>query len=294
MAFLHIDYVKKAYQYKDYEMFLLKNSLRALALIAVGVGLNASELSMATTTSTDNTGLLDELAPIYKKDTKVELKWVAVGTGNALKLGENCDVSVLFVHAPDKEKQYVKDGFGVDRTAVMYNDFVVIGDPSFKKEFEGKNLKSVFETIKNKKFKFVSRGDKSGTHSKELSVWKSALGAAPEKESWYLQAGQGMLATIKIAEEQKGLTLTDRGTFIKYADVNKGKPPLEIAFEGDDVLKNYYSVMAVSPKNCPKTDYEGATKFIKWITTDNTQKFIGDFKLLGKQLFTPDAKTRKD
>lgn len=256
--------------------------------------MNADALKMATTTSTDNTGLLDELAPLYQKATGDELHWVAVGTGNALKLGQNCDVSILFVHAPDKEKTYVKDGYGVDRTPVMYNDFVIIGDPSIKPKFKDKGLKEVFETIKKDHLKFVSRGDKSGTHSKELSVWKSALGEVPEKESWYLQAGQGMLATIKIAEEQKGLTLTDRGTYIKYSDTNKGNPPLTVLFEGDPVLFNYYSVMAVNPKNCAKTDYKGATKFIKWIVQDDTQKFIGDFKLLGQQLFTPDAKIRKD
>lgn len=276
-------------------MFLVKKSLSAiLALSAVATLSQADVLKMATTTSTDNTGLLDDLAPLYKKATGDELHWVAVGTGNALKLGQNCDVSVLFVHAPDKEKQYVKDGYGVDRTPVMYNDFVIIGDPSLEGKLKGKDLKGVFETIKNDKLKFVSRGDKSGTHSKELSVWKSAVGEVPDKNSWYLQAGQGMLATIKIAEEQKGLTLTDRGTYIKYSDTNKGNPPLKVLFENDPVLFNYYSVMAVSPKNCPKTDYKGATKFIKWVVSDESQKFIGDFKLLGQQLFTPDANTRKD
>lgn len=275
-------------------MFLVKKCLKSTLVLSLAVGfLNADALKMATTTSTDNTGLLDELAPLYKKATGDELHWVAVGTGNALKLGQNCDVSVVFVHAPSKEKTYVKDGYGVDRTPVMYNDFVVIGDPSIKPKLEGKGLKGVFETIKKENLKFVSRGDKSGTHSKELSVWKSALGEIPEKESWYLQAGQGMLATIQIAQEQKGLTLTDRGTYIKYSDTNKGNPPLKILFEGDPALFNYYSIMAVNPKNCEKTDYKGATKFIKWIVQDDTQKFIGDFKLLGQQLFTPDAKTRK-
>lgn len=276
-------------------MFLFKKSLKALLIVSAVFGyLQADVLKMATTTSTDNTGLLDDLAPMYQEQTGDELQWVAVGTGNALKLGQNCDVSILFVHAPDKEKTYVKNGYGIDRTPVMYNDFIVIGDPSIKPKFENKGLKQVFETIKKDKLKFVSRGDKSGTHSKELSVWKSALGEVPDKQSWYLQAGQGMLATIKIAEEQKGLTLTDRGTYIKYSDTNKGNPPLKILFEGDPVLFNYYSVMAVNPKNCPKTNYKAATKFINWVVKDDTQKYIGNFKLLGQQLFTPDAKTRKD
>jgi tungstate transport system substrate-binding protein len=273
----------------------MKSRLRTAALSALvlcATMLNASELKMATTTSTDNTGLLDELAPLYKQDTGVDLKWVAVGTGNALKLGQNCDVDVLFVHAPPLEKKYVADGYGVDRTPVMYNDFVIIGDPMYKAEFEGKTIQEAFKIIKEKKYKFVSRGDNSGTHSKEKSVWKAALGEIPEKQDWYIQAGQGMIATINIATEQKGITFTDRGTFIKYESNHKGNPPLVIVFEGDKSLNNYYSVMAVNPKHCKNADYEGAKQFINWIVSDKIQKAIGDFKLLGKQLFTPDAKTR--
>ncbi len=276
-------------------MFSVKSRLKAtlVSVLVLSASLvSAAELRMATTTSTDNTGLLDELAPIYKKDTGVDLKWVAVGTGNALKLGQNCDVDIVFVHAPAVEKKYVEDGFGVDRTPVMFNDFVIIGDPSHKAKFEGKTIQEAFKIIENEKIKFVSRADESGTHSKEKSVWKAALGKIPEKESWYIQAGQGMIATINIATEQKGITFTDRGTFIKYEDNHKGNPPLVIVFEGDDSLNNYYSIMAVNTKNCPKADYEGAKKFINWIVSDDIQTVIGDFKLLGKQLFTPDAKSR--
>lgn len=276
-------------------MFKIKKSLIALSagsLIFFASMVNAAELKMATTTSTDNTGLLDALAPIFKKDTGIELKWVAVGTGNALKLGQNCDVDVLLVHAPAVEKKYVTDGFGTDRTPVMYNDFVIIGDPSHKAKFEGKTIQEAFKVIEEEKIKFVSRADESGTHVKEKNVWKAALGAVPEKESWYIQAGQGMIATINIATEQKGITFTDRGTFIKYEDNHKGNPPLVIVYEGDKNLFNYYATMAVSTKNCPNADYKGAMAFIKWISSDNIQKEIANFKLLGKQLFTPDAKTR--
>ncbi|MBE0492352.1 MAG: substrate-binding domain-containing protein [Sulfurospirillum sp.] len=248
---------------------------------------------MATTTSTDNTGLLDVLAPMYKQDTGVDLKWVAVGTGNALKLGENCDVSVLFVHSPKVEKEFVAKGFGIDRTPVMFNDFVIIGAPEYKAKFAGKSIAETFKIIQDEKLKFVSRGDKSGTHNKEKNVWKAASGMVPEKESWYLQAGQGMIATINIAQEQKGLTLTDRGTFIKYESNHKGNPPLVVVFEGDTSLNNFYSVMAVNPQRCTNADYKGARTFIDWIVSDNIQKQIAAFKLLGKQLFTPDAKTRK-
>lgn len=276
-------------------MFSVKTSLKGkilFSLLALSGALFAAELKMATTTSTGDTGLLDVLVPKYKADTGVYLKWVAVGTGNALKLGENCDVSVVFVHSPSAEKTYVEKGFGVDRTPVMFNDFVIIGTPEMKAKFAGKNITEAFKLIENEKIKFVSRGDKSGTHDKERSVWVSALGQAPEKQAWYLEAGQGMIATINIAAEQKGVTLTDRGTFIKYEANHKGNPPLVIVYEGADALKNFYSVMAVNPKRCANADYKGALKFIEWITTDKMQTEIANFKLLDKQLFYPDFKTR--
>lgn len=278
-------------------MVLKQIQQRVMFFLLLGlfsVTLNSAELKMATTTSTDNTGLLDVIAPLYKNDFGVDLKWISVGTGNALKLGENCDVDVVFVHAPELEKEFVADGFGVDRTPVMYNDFVILGTPELKAKFEGKTIKEAFEIIKKEQIKFVSRGDNSGTHSKEKSVWKSVMGDVPSKEKWYIEAGQGMIATINIANEQRGLTLSDRGTYIKYESNYKGNPPLVIVLEGDTNLNNYYSIMAVNPKNCPKADYSGATNFIKWIVSPKIQQSIADFKLLDKQLFTPDAHSRKE
>lgn len=274
--------------------FVKKLSFCLLSFILAN-GLNAkdNDLLMATTTSTDNTGLLDAIYPVYKKATGVDLKWTAVGTGKALEMGKNCDVDVLFVHSPAVETKFIKDGYGIERTPVMYNDFIIIGDRMLADKFKNKDIKEVFDIIKNEKIKFFSRGDKSGTHNKELSIWKAAANEVPEKESWYSQTGQGMLNTINIAAEQKGVTLTDRGTYIKYEANYKGNPPLVILSEGDDTLKNYYSVIAVNPKNCAKADIENAREFIKWITGDEGQKFIADFKLMDKQLFTPDAKTRK-
>jgi tungstate transport system substrate-binding protein len=278
-------------------MFSLKMGLKrgsvALALVLASSA-GAAELMMATTTSTDDTGLLDYLAPEFQKDTNIELKWTAVGTGKALKLGENCDASVVLVHAPAQEIEYVKKGFGVEHTPVMYNDFVVIGAPKYKAKLAGKNAAEAFKIIESEKIPFISRGDKSGTHSKERSVWTKAVGAVPEKQPWYFEGGQGMLATINIAEERDGLTLTDRGTYIKYEANHKGNAPLVIVLEGDENLKNFYSVMAVNPANCPKTDLEGARAFTKWLTDDKGQKLIGDYKLMGKQMFTPDAKSRKE
>lgn len=253
-----------------------------------------NNLVMATTTSTDDTGLLDALYPIYKAKTGVDLKWTAVGTGKALEMGKNCDVDVLFVHSPKLEKEFVKDGYGVDRKPVMYNDYVLIGDKSLVDKFKDKSLKEVFEIIQKDKIPFYSRGDKSGTHNKELDIWKKSISNVPEKESWYKQTGQGMLATINIAAEQKGVTLTDRGTFIKYEAQHKGNPPLVLLNEGDNNLKNFYSVINVNPEKCPKADEENAKEFANWITSDEGQKFINDFKLMDKQLFTADAKDRKE
>lgn len=247
-------------------------------------------LIMATTTSTDNTGLLDYLAPKFKAATGIELKWTATGTGKALKLGENCDVDILMVHAPPAEKKFVTAGFGMDRREVMYNDFVIIGPAADAAGIMGKSIKDALQTVKAKQAIFVSRGDNSGTNKKELSLWKAADLPVPEKENWYVQSGQGMLATINIATERNGYTMTDRGTYIKYEDNLKGNPPLKILVEGDAVLLNQYSVIAIDKKHCPKANDHVAQKFIKWITGAEAQQLIKDFKLLGKPLFKPNAK----
>jgi len=247
-------------------------------------------LLMATTTSTDNTGLLDELAPVFQKDTGIELKWTATGTGKALKLGQNCDVDILMVHAPAAEKKFVADGFGSDRREIMYNDFVIIGPQSDPAKIKGKAIKAALQTVKAQQAPFVSRGDNSGTHKKELSLWKAADLPIPEKEGWYIQTGQGMLATINIAAERNGYTMTDRGTYIKYEANMGGKPPLKMLVEGDAVLLNQYSVIAIAPKHCAKAQYDLAMQFVQWITGEKAQTQIREFKLLNKQLFTPNAK----
>ena len=247
-------------------------------------------LVMATTTSTDNTGLLDYLMPKFKEATGTEVKWTATGTGKALKLGENCDVDVLMVHAPAAEKKFVEDGFGTDRREIMYNDFVIIGPADDAAGIKGKSIKDALQTVKAKEAIFVSRGDNSGTHKKELSLWKAADLPVPEKEAWYVQTGQGMLATINIAAERSGYTMTDRGTYIKYEDNLKGNPPLKILVEGDAVLLNQYSVIAINKNHCPNARYDTAVQFIEWITGPDAQQLIKEFKLLGKPLFTPNAK----
>lgn len=247
------------------------------------------ELLLATTTSTDNTGLLDYLAPKYSAATGVDLKWVATGTGKALKLGENCDADVLMVHAPTAEKAYVEAGFGVNRRQIMYNDFVFIGPKTDPAGVKGKSVCTSLTAIKDKKALFASRGDNSGTNKKEISLWKECLKIVPEKEAWYLQTGQGMLATINVAAERQGYTMTDRGTYIKYESNHQGNPPLVIVVEGDPGLMNQYSVIEVNPARCPKVKNDLARKFGDWLVSDEAQKAIADFRLLGKQLFTPNA-----
>ncbi len=247
-------------------------------------------LMMATTTSTDNTGLLDYLAPKIKEATGIELRWTATGTGKALKLGENCDVDILMVHAPPAEQKFVADGFGVDRREIMYNDFVIIGPATDEAGIKGTSIKDALTILKAKQAVFASRGDNSGTHKKELSLWKAANLPVPEKESWYVQTGQGMLATINIAAERNGYTMTDRGTYIKYEDNLKGNPALKILVEGDEALRNQYSVIAINPKHCSEAKYDTAKQLIEWITGAEAQQLIKDFTLLGKPLFTPNAK----
>jgi tungstate transport system substrate-binding protein len=258
-------------------------------LIMSSTAAGAETLMMATTTSTDNTGLLDYLAPKFQADTGIELKWTATGTGKALKLGENCDVDILMVHAPPAEKAFVDSGFGVDRKEVMYNDFVIIGPADDPAGIRGKPIKDAFLAIEGAKATFASRGDNSGTHKKELSLWKAAEMPVPDKAPWYVQTGQGMLATINVAAERNGYTMTDRGTYIKYEDTMKGNPPLVVLVEGDEVLLNQYSVIAVNPGHCKNVKNDTAMTFVDWITGQEAQGAIRDFKLLGKPLFTPNA-----
>ena len=252
--------------------------------------LSGDTLVMATTTSTDNTGLLDYLMPHFKKAFGIEVKWTATGTGKALKLGENCDVDILMVHAPPAEMKFVNAGFGTDRREIMYNDFVIIGPASDKTGIKGKSIADALNAIQTDTAIFVSRGDNSGTNKKEISLWKAANLPVPEKEKWYVQTGQGMLATINIAAERNGYTMTDRGTYIKYEANMNGNPPLKILVEGDAVLLNQYSVIAINTGHCPAAKYDLAKKLTDWITGPEAQQLIKDFKLLGKPLFTPNAK----
>ena len=247
------------------------------------------KLLMATTTSTDNTGLLDYLMPSFTADSGINIRWVSTGTGKALKLGENCDVDVLLVHAPQAEQDFVDKGFGIDRREIMYNDFVLIGPPEDPAGSKGKRVAEALSAIGSSANVFVSRGDNSGTNKKERALWKLADVTMPEQEPWYRQSGQGMLATINVAGEMKGYTLTDRGTYIKYESVADSRPALVMLVEGDDVLLNQYSIIPVNPKQCTNVHYDNAKALSVWMTGAEAQHLIGEFKLLGKQLFTPNA-----
>jgi tungstate transport system substrate-binding protein len=268
-------------------------AILSLAIAFAGSAFGASGdpvLRMATTTSTDNTGLLDYLAPLFQKDAGVELQWVAVGTGKALELGRNGDVDVVLTHDPEAEKSFIDEEFGVEPKQVMFNDFVVLGPAADPAKTKGKPVKDAFALIASNAAPFASRADKSGTHMAELRLWKAAGVPEPDKETWYIQTGQGMLDTINIAGERGGYVLTDRGTFITYEANHKGNPPVAILVEGDDSLKNQYSVIPVNPKKHGNVNFDLAKKFSDWLVSEKAQKYIADFKLEGKQLFFPNAK----
>ncbi len=263
--------------------------LLAALLVVPSAARAADSLMMATTTSTQDSGLLDYLKPFFEKETGIELKWVSVGTGQALELGKKCDVDVLLVHAPAAEMKLVDEGYAVDRRLVMYNDFVIIGPKKDPARIKGKSVAEAFKQIADKKAVFISRGDQSGTHKMEQALWKGTGMAVPDGEKWYAQLGQGMMATITAAAEKNGYTLTDRGTWIKYEAVQKAKNPLAILIEGDKKLLNQYSVMTVNQAKCPKAKADLGRKFEDWWVSTATQARIADFKLEGKQLFFPNA-----
>ena len=246
---------------------------------------NAVEhLKLSTTTSTDNSGLLAELHPAFEKKYDVKVDVIAVGTGKALKLGSNGDVDVVFVHAPEAELAYVQKGEFVDRTAVMHNDFVIVGPASDPANIaSAENVAGALIRIANSQSDFISRGDDSGTHKKEMALWENAN--LTPSGSWYVAAGQGMGAVLKIADEKQAYALTDRGTEIAYAD----KMSLKVLFEGDEVLFNPYHVMAVSPARHSHVKYDLAKKYIAFVTGPEGQAIIKNFRLHGQPLFHPDV-----
>jgi tungstate transport system substrate-binding protein len=245
----------------------------------------ARDIKMATTTSTDNSGLLKALLPKFEAKCSCKVPYVAVGTGAAMKLGENGDADVLLVHARKAEDEFIAKGYGVNRRDVMYNDFVLVGPKSDPAHLRGmRDVLAAMKRIKASGALFISRGDDSGTNKMELGYWKS-VGIDPKGPN-YFAIGQGMGQTLTVTGEKGGYTLSDRATFATY----KARTGLEILVEGDKTMLNPYGVIAVNPKRYPGVNYAGAMDFIEWITSAEGQSEIASFKPTGAQLFFPDYK----
>ncbi len=264
--------------------------LHRLSLLLVAILLTAPAvagdvaLRFATTTSTANTGLMDYLLPVFTRKTGLEVHLIAVGTGKALRLGQEGDVDIVLVHARAAEDKFVADGHGVDRADVMYNDFIIVGpDADTAGVNQSKTVAEVLQRIHQNELPFISRGDDSGTHKRELALWESA--ARTPGSSWYREVGQGMGKTLQIANEVDGYTMTDRGTWLAY----QSKLDIQLLFEDDPPLFNPYGIIAVNPARHPDVNYAGASKLIKWMTSPEAQKMIGEFKIKGQQLFVPSA-----
>jgi tungstate transport system substrate-binding protein len=229
-------------------------------------------LTLATTTSTRDSGLLDAILPVFRQQTGVDVKVVAVGSGQALEMGRRGDADVLLTHAPDAEKKFVEEGFSTERISVFHNDYVLAGPASNSmRENAPKTVSDALSRIASENQTFVSRGDDSGTHLKEQALWKAA-GIEPTFSN-YLCSGSGMAQTLRIAEEKQGWTLSDRGTFL----VLKSEITLTILLEGDDVLLNPYVVMAVDPARHPHVQTEAAEKFIRFLQNESTRRMISEF-----------------
>ena len=268
-------------------------------------------IKMSTTTSTENSGLLDVLLPEFAKDTGIQVKVVAKGTGAAIRDGMDCNVDVIFVHAKEREEKFVADGYGPYRLAVMHNDFVILGPPADPAGIKGmKSAAQALKKIAEAKATFVSRGDDSGTHTKEQQLWKdTGLALKTEKTEiivkgqkkgltftypgglgeWYLSIGQGMGKTLTFADEKQAYTLADRGTYLEYKYGKKPPVDLEILCEGDPLLFNPYGVIPINPKKCPGVKFDLAQQFAKWLVSPKAQAMIAQYKIQGKQAFYPDA-----
>ena len=267
---------------------MMKFCLSVLLAISSVLPLQAAEkvVRLATTTSTASSGLLDAILPKFEAKCSCRVHVIAVGTGKALKLGEDGNVDVVLVHARPAEDAFVAAGHGIDRRDVMYNDFVLIGPNNDPAKIRGeKDVLAAMKKIADTKWKFVSRGDDSGTDQMERGYWKD-LGIQPAGQRWYSAAGQGMGEVLMMSGEMRAYTLTDRGTYISFRD----KIGLPVLMQGDARMFNPYGIIAVNPKKYPKTNYQGATDLINWMTSPEGQRLIGDFKVGGEQLFIPSAK----
>jgi len=246
-----------------------------------------TSIILQSTTSTANSGLYDYLLPMFKQDTGISVHVVAVGTGQAIKNARNCDGDVLLVHAKSAEEKFVAEGFGVERYDLMYNDFIFVGAATDAAAIDGsKSAIDSLAKIAASRSKFASRGDNSGTHRKEMALWKQA-GLDPTQQSggWYLETGSGMGATLNAAVGSGAYAMTDRATWISF----KNKQDFRILVEGDDLLFNQYGIIAINPDSCDQVKIGAGQKFVDWMLSDKGQAAIASYRLGGQQLFFPNA-----
>lgn len=259
-----------------------------LAILAWGAAALAAPKTviLATTTSTQDTGLLDVLVPMFEKESGLQVKTISVGSGQAMKMGEKGEADVLLVHSPDAEKKFMTDGFGASRRLVMHNDFIILGPTADPARVKGSKAAEAMKRIAQSGALFASRGDNSGTHAKEKGLWKAA-GVDPEGQKWYQQTGLGMGQTLNVAAEKKAYVLADRAT---YLSLKKGLG-LEILVEGDGKLLNIYHVIELNPVKSPKINAQGGKAFADFMVARKTQEIIGRFGVdkFGAPLFFPDA-----
>lgn len=262
----------------------------AIAVLAPAAGVACSsggELILATTTSTQDSGLLDVLVPMFEEQYGYRVKTIAVGSGQALRLGEEGEADVILSHSPEAEEQFMAAGHGADRRPVMHNDFVLVGPPDDPADAAGApSAAQALARIASAGVRFISRGDRSGTHSKELSLWR-ATGVDPTGAPWYVETGQGMGATLAVANDMRAYTLSDRGTYL----AQRKNLNLAILAQGDPLLQNVYHVIVVDPNRHPSVNIRGARDFAAFITSPAAQEVIRRFGLdrFGEPLFVPDA-----
>src|ERR1700682_927254 len=268
--------------------FALALCVGALAACASAIAEDRS-IVVASTTSTQDSGLYGYLLPIFKAKTGIEVKVIAQGTGQALDTARRGDADVVFVHAKPQEEKFIAEGFGVKRFDVMYNDFVLIGPGDDPAGVKAKDIATALKTIQAKAAPFVSRGDRSGTHAAELALWKQAgIDITVSKGPWYREIGQGMGAALNTASAMNGYVLSDRGTWISF----KNRGDLEIVIEGEQRLFNQYGVMLVNPEKYPSVKKELGQAFIDWLISPEGQAAIAGYKIDGQQLFFPDAEKK--
>jgi tungstate transport system substrate-binding protein len=265
-------------------LFILMGSSTVLA--------QTKTVILSTTTSTQDSGLLDVLIPIFEKNTGYFVKTIAVGSGQAMAMGQKGEADVLLVHSPAAEKKFVAEGYGINRRIIMHNDFIIVGPPTDSAKIKGIKLASeAFKKIASAQALFLSRSDKSGTHTKEMDIWKAA-GIKPEGEKWYQQTGLGMGQTLSVTAEKKGYALADRGTYLAL----KKNLGLDILVEGDAILLNIYHVIEVNPAKWSKVNSAGAKAFADFMISKETQEIIKTFGVdkFGSPLFFPDAGKREE